>query len=106
MGKISALYFMKGYLQVKVEKPKVAFKKDGIYIDFYIKEGDQFKVGTINLEGDIIAEKDILLKETKLKPEMIFNQKLVQEDIMKITEMSAGSIYKFLPKNLGEKTNE
>jgi outer membrane protein insertion porin family len=86
LGKISALYYTKGYLQVKVEKPEVSFKKDGIYIDFYIKEGEQFKVGSIDLEGDLIIEKDILLKKTKLKEGMIFNQRLVQEDMMGITE--------------------
>ncbi|MDY6862269.1 MAG: outer membrane protein assembly factor BamA [Thermodesulfobacteriota bacterium] len=96
MSKISALYFIKGYLQVKVEEPKVSFKKDGIYIDFYINEGEQFKVGNIDLDGDIITDKNDIFKVTQLKPGMIFNQKLVQDDIMQITEYYSNFGYAYV----------
>ncbi len=50
---------------VKVDKPTVDFKDDGIYVHFTITEGDRFTIGTSEFKGDLIYPPNELAEQGK-----------------------------------------
>jgi outer membrane protein insertion porin family len=93
---IIAFYLVKGFLQVKVAKPKVEVDKSGITVTIPVEEGRQFKVGRLDLKGDLIAPKMELLKMVPIYPGEIFNREKVQQSISSLTDRYADQGYAFV----------
>jgi outer membrane protein insertion porin family len=93
---IAAFYMLKGFLQVKVAKPKVEVAKDGITITIPVEEGRQFKVGRVDLKGDLIAPKKELFKLVPIYPGEIFNREKVSKTISSLTDRYADQGYAFV----------
>ena len=81
---INYLYYNEGYLQVKIAKPQVYVTPDkkGIYITIYIDEGEQFKIGDIEYDGDLMFTSSELKEVTTIQPGETF----VYEKILKDTQ--------------------
>lgn len=81
---INYLYYNEGYLQVKIARPQVYVSPDkkGIYITIYIDEGEQFKIGDIEFDGDLMFTTSELREATSIKSGEMF----VYEDILKDTQ--------------------
>ena len=94
---IRFLYMEKGYMEVKVEDPQVTLSpsKDGIYISFYISEGEQFKVGQMDFSGDLIFSKLELRKLLSLKTGDVFTYSFLQKDLMAIQTKYGDEGYAF-----------
>jgi outer membrane protein insertion porin family len=95
---LQALYFDDGYIQVKIDKPKITISEDGksIYIDITIQEGEQFKVGEIDFRGDILTTPEDLRKRLTLKKGKIYSTSVLQRDILRITDVYADKGYAFV----------
>jgi outer membrane protein insertion porin family len=83
---LSYLYFNKGYVQVKISKPQVTVSPDkkGIYIAIRIEEGEQFDVGDIEFQGDLLFTTLELSDTIKIDEESTFVAQTLQEDINKL----------------------
>lgn len=83
---LSYLYFNKGYVQVKISRPQVTVSPDkkGIYITIRIEEGDQFEVGDIEFQGDLLFTNIELFETIKIDEEATFVAQTLQEDINKL----------------------
>ncbi len=83
---LSFLYFNKGYVQVKISKPQVTVSPDkkGIYITIRIEEGEQFDVGDIEFQGDLLYTNIELSENIKIDEETTFVAQALQEDINKL----------------------
>ncbi len=86
---LEGFYSDNGYVRVKIGIPDVAISKDGktISITIPIEEGNLYKIGTIDFAGDLIFEKDELLKQLKTKTGNTFKSTLFQEDMLTLTDM-------------------
>ena len=93
---IMAFYLGKGFLQVKVAKPKVEVDKTGITVTIPVEEGRQFKVGRVDLKGDLIASKMELFKLVPIYPGEIFNREKLQQSISRLTDRYADQGYAFV----------
>ncbi|MBW1650681.1 MAG: outer membrane protein assembly factor BamA [Deltaproteobacteria bacterium] len=100
---IEAFYQNNGYIFAKVGEPVVSYKEDGIYVNINISEGDRFKVGNIELTGDIIKKKE-LEKSIKIKKEEYFNKEILREDILLLTDIYSDKGYAYA--NIVPITNE
>jgi outer membrane protein insertion porin family len=80
--RLTAYYYSKGFLMVKVDKPTVDFKDDGIYVHFAITEGDRFTVGAIEFKGDLIYPPEELQNKVKILPGQIFNGRTLNDDLV------------------------
>ncbi|MFA5072399.1 MAG: outer membrane protein assembly factor BamA [Nitrospirota bacterium] len=87
---IKNLYYNKGYIQVQVEEPVIAFKnplkRNKLVLRFNIKEGDQFRIGSITFKGNSIISTDELAKEVLLKPGDIFSRETLRQDVARIMD--------------------
>ncbi|MEE4167018.1 MAG: outer membrane protein assembly factor BamA, partial [Desulfocapsaceae bacterium] len=58
-------------------------------------EGPRFKVGTVALEGDLIADQQIILDMLSIRNEEFLSRKTLREDILKITDYYAEQGFAF-----------
>jgi len=90
-------YLNKGYLRVRVGGPKVEFsaKEKGLILTFFIDEGEQYRVGDITIEGDILTTKQEILKLLNTMKGNIYSQKILEEDLSKLQELYGTQGYAF-----------
>ncbi len=93
---IIAFYFTKGFLEAKVGKPRVAVEKKGLTLIIPVEEGRQFKIGRVEIQGDLIAPKEELMKLVRLYPGEIFNRENVRQTISNLTDRYADKGYAFV----------
>ncbi len=86
--RIRELYYDHGYIQAVVSEPETTLTPDKKWavITYKITEGDQFRISGITIQGNkVISTKDLLglLKSKTGDP---VSRKLVQEDVVDLTE--------------------
>lgn len=76
-------YFNEGFIQVKIDRPEVYVTPDkkSIYITIRIEEGIQYNVGNIDFSGDLIFDREDLLKEVNIKDREVFSYQVLQDDL-------------------------
>lgn len=80
---IRFIYFNKGFIQAKIDRPQVTVTPDkkGIYITINIEEGEAFDVGDIDFSGDVLFSRQELLDAMKLDENKIFAYDVLQKDL-------------------------
>ncbi|HAO20991.1 MAG TPA: outer membrane protein assembly factor BamA [Desulfobacteraceae bacterium] len=92
-ARVAAFYQNKGYIQAKVGEPEVVFKDSQIEITIKIEEGLQYKVGKVNVSGDLLLSADKLLEKVNIRKETYFNREIVRGDILAITDIYSNDGY-------------
>ena len=82
--RLTAYYYSKGFLMVKVDKPTVEFKNKGIYVHFNITEGDRFTIGTVDFKGDLLYAPETLARKVKIIPGQTFNGRTLNDDLVSL----------------------
>lgn len=80
---IRFIYFNKGFIQAKIDRPQVTVTPDkkGIYITINIDEGEAFDVGEIEFSGDVLFPRQELLDTMALDENKIFAYDVLQRDL-------------------------
>ncbi len=92
---IGSFYNNQGFLEVKVSDPVVRQEGEWLYITFNVEEGPRYKVGTINIKGDLISDKQELRDLLTVQNEKFINRKVLREDVLKISDYYAERGYAF-----------
>ena len=87
VAKLSGFYYNHGYIQARIGEPKIEYKGDQINITIKIDEGPQFKVGNVDITGDLVLPKDELKKRLKITKETYYNREVVRNDILALTDL-------------------
>ncbi len=95
ISKIAAFYQNNGYIQARVADPLIEYKDIWIYITIKIEEGPQYKVGKVDVDGDLIFPKEDLLKGLKIGEEEYYNQEVVRNDILLLTDKYSDEGYAY-----------
>ncbi len=95
VSRIAAHYHNHGYIQAKVAEPELTYEEKWIYINIKIDEGDQFKVGKVDIEGDLIHPKSVLLKKIKIAKEEVYNRELIREDVLTLQDIYSDAGYAY-----------
>jgi outer membrane protein insertion porin family len=91
--KLGAFYFNHGYIKAKVGEPKVDVEGGHAFVTFVITEGPQFRVGKVTVQGDLIEDKEELLKKIKINKEDIYSREVIQKDITTLSDLYADQGY-------------
>ncbi len=101
---IRNLYYNRGYIQVVVDDPviepevytfrecyfwgppKTFTRKSELVIRINVKEGEQFRVGSVIVKGNSLLSDDELFKEIKLAKGDIFNRDMLRQDVARIMD--------------------
>jgi outer membrane protein insertion porin family len=93
LEKVAAFYYNHGYIKAKVGEPKVDIKGDWIYITIPVQEGPEFKVAKIDMTGDLLEDKDKLIKLLKTPKEKVYSREVLQEDLTTLADFYADQGY-------------
>src|SRR5262249_15680335 len=98
-------YLNKGYMKVRVGAPKVEYsqKEKGLILTYFIDEGERYRIGDISFEGDILTTKEELQKMLHTMKGNYYSQKIMEEDLQKLTEFYLNQGYPF--SNINPQTN-
>ncbi len=91
--KLAAFYYNHGFIKAKVGDPKVDIKGNYIYITIPIQEGPQYKVGKVDIQGDLLEDKDKLLKELQITKEKVYSREVLQGDLTTLSDIYADQGY-------------
>jgi outer membrane protein insertion porin family len=95
LTKLGAYYYTEGYIEARVGEPTITHEKGEIFIDIPIEEGSRFAVGAVDVSGDLIEDKDVLVKELKTVSGDTFSSKTLNDDIVGLTNVYANKGYAF-----------
>lgn len=95
--RIKGLYFDHGYVTAKISEPEISLAKDkkSIHITIRIEEGDQYRLGGLDITGDILTTKEDLLKGLKSRVNKVYNSSLVQKDLLWLTDQYTDKGYAY-----------
>ena len=91
--KISSFYYNHGFIKAKVAEPKVDIKGNYIYITIPIQEGPQYQVGKIDIQGDLIDDKEKILEKIETPKKKIYSREVLQTDITTLSDLYADKGY-------------
>lgn len=81
------IYYNKGYVQAKIDRPQVTVSPDkkSIYITLHVEEGEQYAVGDVDFAGDILFDKSELYEAITIDNNEVFAYDVLQKDISALT---------------------
>jgi len=94
-ARLNAFYNNNGFIEARVGTPQVEEKDGDLYVTFTIDEGPRYRVGTVDVQGDLVEDKDKLISLLKVRHEKFLNRKILREDTLKLTDIYAEHGYAF-----------
>ena len=96
--RIRSLYHNYGYVTVQVSEPEITLSenKKSIQITIRIEEGEQYRLGSLDISGDILTTKEDLLKGIKSRVEKVYNASQVQKDLLWLSDKYADQGYAYV----------
>lgn len=93
---LSNHYNDNGYVEHKVDEPVVIRTRDGLEVVFRISEGPQYRVGKVEIGGELIDDGKKMLNSVKLTSGQIFRGSRLREDITTLTDMYSNKGFAFV----------
>jgi outer membrane protein insertion porin family len=95
---IADQYYNKGYVQVKIKQPLTTLTEEKKYMDLLIEieEGDQFRLGKLDAQGDLIKGKEEILALVELKEGDIFSREQLRTSVFAINDLYADQGYAYV----------
>ena len=93
--KIVAFYNNHGFLEAKVGEPQITQKEEWLYVKFIVEEGPRFRVGTVDITGDLIGDKEKMLALLSIRKEKYVSRQIIRDNILALTDYYAESGYAF-----------
>lgn len=96
--RLTAFYYEHGYIDVRVDEPRIERGADGLTVTIKIDEGAQFRFGTIRSAGETLpaAEDEDVAATFAAQEGEIFKPSLLREDINALTEAYGNLGYAFV----------
>jgi len=83
---LSNHYYDHGYIDHKIDEPVILRRKKGIEIVIRIQEKEEYRVGKVEVGGELVEDPEGLLKKVKLTTGQIFRGSRLREDIQALTQ--------------------
>jgi outer membrane protein insertion porin family len=94
--RLSAFYYDHGFLNVHVTEPSVERHGNNLTVTFNIDEGPIYKVGAVDVAGDLkVPPKDLLSKLT-IKPAEVFSGSAMQHDVLTLSDFYSDRGYAYV----------
>lgn len=96
---ISAEYLRRGYIRVFIEKPDVTLVHNpefsSIIVELSIHEGEQYFTGEVDVQGDILGERQELIDQLGLQTGDPYNPLQQNQDVFALTQYYQAQGYAF-----------
>ena len=107
--RLTAFYYDHGYIDVRIDEPVVERTAKGLQVTIKIDEGDQYKVGTVDIGGELLPDMTQAREKLSLEPGEIFRTSKLRQDINALTEIYGDQGYAFVnvtPDTEGSKADK
>lgn len=95
MSRLTAYYNHHGYIEAQVADPEISQEGDWLFVTFKISEGARYRVGKIEINGDLIDSREALLELIRIDNEEFLSRKILREDILRLNDFYAEHGYAF-----------
>jgi outer membrane protein insertion porin family len=100
VNKLTAFYFNNGFINSQIAEPEITFDKKGIYIKIQIKEGKRFKIGKVEISGDLLVKpRAELLEALKIKQGNNYDREAIMKDMDLLTQACNNEGYAYADVN-------
>ena len=93
---LSSHYYDHGYINHKVDEPVILRRREGIEIVVRIEEGDQYRVGKVEIGGDLIEDAEKLLEKVQITTGQIFRGSRLRGDITALSKIYSDRGFAFV----------
>lgn len=93
--KIVTYYNNNGFLEAKVGEPQISQKEEWLFVKFIIEEGPRFRVGTVDVTGDLVGDKEKILALLSIREQKFVSRQIIRDNILALTDYYAESGYAF-----------
>ncbi len=93
--KIVAYYNNNGFLEAKVGEPQISQKEEWLFVKFIVEEGPRFRVGAVDITGDLIGDKEKMLALLSIREQKYVSRQIIRDNILALTDYYAESGYAF-----------
>ncbi|HXV81976.1 MAG TPA: outer membrane protein assembly factor BamA, partial [Candidatus Binatia bacterium] len=102
---LSSHYYDHGYIDHKIGEPIILRDREGLEVVIRVDEGQQYRVGKVEIGGDLIQDGKQMLKQVKLTTGQIFRGSRLREDITTLTDMYSDKGFAFVQVDPVTKVN-
>ena len=89
LARIAAFYHNHGYIDAKVGRPRVHRRGKWLYVTIPVEEGSVYRIGKIDIKENYFHDTAKLLKQLEIKKHKIYDQEVLRQDIVKLTDIYA-----------------
>ena len=95
---ITAYYYDRGFINVKLGNPQIRLSRDKryMYLSIPIDEGPVFHIGKVDFRGDLIGPKADYFKRLSIEAGQKFSRSRVSKDILKLTDYYRNKGYAYV----------
>ena len=87
ISKLTAYYYNNGFINAQIGEPEITHDKKGIYIKIRVKEGKRFKIGKVEISGDLLEKpRAEMLKSLITKEGNNYDREAIVKDIDSLTQ--------------------
>ncbi|TMA52357.1 MAG: outer membrane protein assembly factor BamA, partial [Deltaproteobacteria bacterium] len=94
--RLTAFYYDHGYINVRIDEPRVERKQDGLYVTMRIDEGEQFKIGEVAFSGDVPGGEEEAKQSVALEKGQTFKASILRDDVFRLTGYFSDQGYAFV----------
>lgn len=94
--RLTAWYYDNGYINVRIDEPKVERKEDGIHVTMRIDEGDQFMMGEVSFTGEVPGGPEEAKLRVALEKGTVFKASMLRDDVFRLTGFFSDLGYAFV----------
>ncbi len=94
---LNSFYLDRGYLEFNIDSAQVSISPDkrDVYITINVTEGEQYRVGRLDLAGDGVVPEDELRELFKLQPGQVFSRAALSDTTAALTNRLGREGYAF-----------
>lgn len=95
--RVRMVYLENGYINIRVDEPRYYISPEGrwVYVFINVEEGEQFQIGKVDIDGDLLFEKSSIMKKLRIREGDIFKASNLRHDILYITSLYSNYGYLF-----------
>ena len=87
ISKLTVYYYNNGFINAQIGEPEITHDKKGIYIKIIVTEGKRFKIGKVEISGDLLEKPRVeMLKSLITKEGNNYDREAIVKDLDSLTQ--------------------
>jgi outer membrane protein insertion porin family len=96
VDRLNSFYYQHGFVNAQVSQPTIVRHGDSLTVTFNIDEGPQYRVGTVEVAGDLKVPQSELVSRLTLKPKQVFSGIDMQHDVLTLSDFYSDRGYAYV----------